>query len=151
MANERCRDLLEGGHSVLVGAVDAEGIPSCCRGVALASNDGLATATVYVPAATSHEIIANVATTRRVAVLVSHPISHNSVQFKGTTRGVRMAGESERMLIRERIDQFAAIIETLGLPPRITRSVVYWPAFAIDFDVVETFDQTPGPNAGAAL
>lgn len=151
MDSERLLSALAGGQSVLVGAVDATGVPSCCRGIAIASGDGLASATVYVPAATSYDIVANVATTRRIAVVVSHPITHSSLQIKGTTRGVRMPDEEEITFVRTRMDEFAAVLERIGLPRSITQRIACVPAFAIEVDVVEYFDQTPGPRAGEPL
>ncbi|HEX7153933.1 MAG TPA: pyridoxamine 5'-phosphate oxidase family protein [Thermoanaerobaculia bacterium] len=147
MFAERLRRSLAEGTSVLVGTVDADGVPACCRGVALIPKDD-DTVTVYLPVATAQETVANVATTRRLAVCISHPIDHTTTQLKGVTRGVRIAGEHERELVTRSLEKFADILDEIGLPRRITRSVTHWPAFAIDMSVEETFDQTPGPKAG---
>jgi hypothetical protein len=126
-------------------------MPSACRGVAVTSRDNLASLTVYVPVATSRETIANIATTGKIAVAVTHIGDHSSVQFKGTTRDVRLAGAAEEKMLIERIEAFADALNTVGLPRRITRNMAHWPAFAIEVEVLETFEQTPGPNAGSAL
>jgi hypothetical protein len=131
MAQETLRRFAGGGVSVLVGTVDADGIPTCCRGIAIAMRDDFELLTVYIPAATGQETVANLATTRRVAVSCTHPLSHDSVQIKGLTRGVRL--------------------EEIGLPRHVSRSMAHWPAFAIDVSVEQVFDQTPGPKAGAAI
>lgn len=151
MNEQTLRRCVETGLSILVGSVDAEGMPSCCRGIALTSDDDLANLTVFVPVATSQSIIADVATTHRVAVLASHPIDHRSVQFKGTATNVRLARASEAALIRSRLAEFAAILQLIGLPERITMSIAHWPAYAIELTVAEVFDQTPGPVAGTAI
>ena len=151
MDPERAQRCLEGGTSVLVGSVDATGAPAACRAVAIASKDNLATLTVYVPVATSRETISNVATTKRIAVGVTHIPDHTSVQFKGTAREVRLANDSEEKMLSERIEQFADALNVIGLPRRITRNMAHWPAFAIEVQIEETFEQTPGPNAGVAL
>lgn len=137
--------------SVYVGTVDAEGFPSVCRAVAVSAKDDLSTVTVYVPVATGQESIANIATTRRVAVGCTYPLDNTSIQLKGTTAGVRMAREDERALLEERIEQFAATLDLVGLPPHITRKLAHWPAFAVELTVEEIFDQTPGPRAGSPL
>lgn len=151
MLEGRLLQFVQGGISVLVGTVDGEGIPACCRAVALAPRDPAGVLTVYVPVATGAETVANVATTRRIAVACSHPIDHSSVQFKGTTREVRLAQPSEEALVRERLDQFGDVLAGIGLPKAVTGAITHWPSFAIDVVVEEIFNQTPGPHAGEPL
>ena len=142
---------MTGGVSVLVGTVDADGVPACCRGIAIALKDDHESVTIYVPAATAGETVANVATTRRVAVSCAHPLSHQTVQIKGVTRGVRLAPASDEAFVRTRLDEFAAVLDEIGLPRRVTKSIAHWPAFAIDVSVEQVFDQTPGPKAGTLV
>jgi len=151
MSDQRIRRCLDNNVAILVGSVDVQGEPSCCRALALTSNDDLATVTVFVPLATSRETIANVATTRRLAVVATHPIDHCSIQLKGIAGTARLARQDEAPLVRKGFSGFTDILETLRFPPRVIRSVTAWPAFAIDMRVEEIFDQTPGPKAGARL
>ncbi|HVR41194.1 MAG TPA: hypothetical protein VMU84_19020 [Thermoanaerobaculia bacterium] len=151
MTSERARAATLWGRSLLVGTVDAKGIPACCRAVGVRSNDDLATITVFVPVATSRDVIANIASTRRIAVVTSFPPDHVSVQLKGTTTGVRLAADDDEAFTRGCVDAFAEILHDLGIPRRIVRSFNHWPAFAIDMTVDEVFEQTPGPKAGTAL
>jgi hypothetical protein len=151
MTTDKVRRCVDHGLSVLVGAVSANGMPSCCRGIAITSGDDLATLTVYLPVATSHALVADVATTRRVAVYASHPIDHGSVQFKGTTTTVRLARPDEAPLIQARLGEYADLLELIGLPRDVTMSVNHWPAYALEVSVAEIFDQTPGPAAGVAI
>jgi hypothetical protein len=151
MPYERVQRCLQGGVSVLVGSVNSEGVPACCRGIAIRSDDELTTLTLYVPSATSQQVIANVATTRRVAVVASEPISHWTTQIKGTTTNVRVATEAEREFIRTRLHEFAEVLAQIGLPKKITKGANFWPAFAIELTIHEIFDQTPGPRAGVAI
>ena len=142
---DRC---LEGGTSILLSTVDPRGVPACCRAIAVNSGDGFRSMTVYVPVATSREIIANVASTKRLAISVSHPLDYDTVQLKGTTTGVRLANDDEQALVEKRLDEFADVLSEIGLPRKITRSITHWPAFAIEMNVEQVFDQTPGPKAG---
>jgi len=148
MSLDRLQKCVERGMSVLVGTVDSDGVPSCCRGIALATKDNFDTVTVYVPAATSQETLANVATTRRVAIVSTEPLSHDSVQIKGVTRGVRIAPAEDRAFVLDRLEGFADVLLDFGLPRRVTLSMAHWPAFAIDVSVEQVFEQTPGPKAG---
>lgn len=148
---DRVRRSLEGGTTVLVGSVSPHGVPSCCRGIAVVSDDNMATLRVYVPIAVSQDTIANIATTRRVAVSVTHPLDHASVQLKGTTRTARLADASEASFVASRLDEMSHVLDSIGIPRHITRTMTYWPAYAIEFDVEEIYEQTPGPNAGSRL
>jgi hypothetical protein len=151
MSNERLQKCIGPGIALFIGTVDADGIPSCCRAIALTTKDDFDTLTIYVPAATSQETMANVATTRRAAIVCVEPRSHDSVQIKGVTRGVRLAPPEDKAFVIARLEDFADALDELGLPKRLTRSVAHWPAFAIDVSVEQVFDQTPGPKAGAQL
>ena len=106
--NERLRKCVEPGVSVIVGSVDAEGNPSCCRAVGLRTEDGLATVTVFVPKATSQDTIANVASTRRLAIVTTHPISHCATQLKGIVEQTRLARDDEEPFIVEHFGDSAA-------------------------------------------
>jgi hypothetical protein len=143
--------VLEPGTTVVMASVDAQKVPSCCRAIAVASTGDDATLTVYVPLATSHDVLRNIATTRRVAITVTAPLTHTSTQLKGTTVDVRLAREDEAAFVHARRDAMAETLDALGLPRRVTGNVSCWPAFAVTARIDEMFDQTPGPNAGAPL
>ena len=151
VATTRVHRCLEPGLSLLIGTVDAQGVPATCRAVAVSSDDDLETLTVYVPVATSHTAIQNLATTKRLAVAATHPFTNCATQIKGISIDARLATEAEAAFVRARVDAFADVLESLGVPRRLTRSVAHWPAFAIRIRVEQVFDQTPGPNAGSRL
>ena len=148
---ERLLKGLEPGVSVIVGSVDSQGNPSCCRAVGLRSDDELATATVFVPVATSKETIANVASTRRIAIVTTHPISHCATQLKGIVEQTRLARDDEEEFVVGHLGGFGGVLNTIGYPLRLTRSIVHWPAFALDIRVEEIYEQSPGPKAGTRL
>jgi hypothetical protein len=151
MADARIRRCTDPGTSVLIGTVDANGAPATCRGIALVSADGCATATVYAPMATSQQTIANLAATGRLAVVACHPIDHCATQLKGHSRAVRLATDEEGAFVRRRLEEFADVLDQIGTPRRVTRRLAHWPAFAIEMQVDEIYDQTPGPKAGARM
>jgi hypothetical protein len=148
---KRVRRCLEGGTTVLVGTVDARGIPSCCRASAITTHDDLKTVAIYLPIATSQQTIKDIATTHRVAVAATQVIEHVSIQLKGTANTARLARDDEAAFVEDRFKAFAEVLYRIGMPRRLTRSLVHWPAFVVDMRVEEIFDQTPGPNAGARL
>src|SRR5262252_9895582 len=116
MSDTRMMKCLEGGTSILVGAVDERGQPACCRAIALTSNDDLASVTAYIPVATSRAVIASIAMTGRMAVVVSEPIGHRSTQLKGTIGTTRLARDDERALVRQRLEQLGDVLNVIGVP-----------------------------------
>jgi hypothetical protein len=151
MSSERIQHCLLPGRSILVGSVDPRGVPSCCRGIAIASADDLQTLTVYVPVATSQDTMRNVGLTRRLAVAASNPVDNCSTQLKGSATDARLAREDERDVVRRSLDAFTDALDRIGVPRRLTNSVAHWPAFAITMRVEEIYEQTPGPQAGTRL
>ena len=148
---ERVPRALEAGRTVLVGTADARNNPSCCRAVALASSDELATATVYIPMAASQQVIQDLATSKRIAVSATHPLDHCSIQLKGTAIDVRLARDEEATFLKTRIEAIAEVLNIVGVPARVVRGSAYWPAFAVTLRVEEIFEQTPGPHAGSRV
>lgn len=152
MFDERIlRVAVDGGTSVLVGSADANAVPACCRGIAVSTDRALSRATVYVPVATSRDVVANAATTKKLAVMITRVVEHVGVQLKGTVETIRLAADDEAPFVRGRLNEFADILDEIGLPRRVFRSVAHWPAFAIEVTVEEVFDQTPGPRAGESI
>jgi hypothetical protein len=151
MLNPRLRRCLDGGTSVLVGTVDSQGMPSCCRAIAIKTDDDLKTATVYVPMATSQRILLDIATTHRLAVVATLIVEHVSVQLKGTAINARLARDDEATFVEDRLQMFEDVLHGVGVPRRLTRSIAHWPVFIVDMRVEEVFEQTPGPNAGTRL
>ncbi|HET9468469.1 MAG TPA: hypothetical protein VFO48_08660 [Vicinamibacterales bacterium] len=149
--NERLAKCVEPGVSVIVGSVDADGNPSCCRAVGLRTDDGLATVTVFVPMATSKDTMGNVSATRRLAVVTTHPISHCATQLKGIVERTRPARDDEEPFVVNHLGGFGGVLNTIGYPLRVTRSVAHWPAYALEMRVDEIYEQSPGPKAGTRL
>jgi hypothetical protein len=145
---ERAHRCLAPGLSVVVGSVDAQNVPTCCRAIAISSADDLATATVYLPVAAGQATIQNVATTKRLAITASNPPDHRTTQLKGTTIEARLARDDEHPFLRGRLEAFVDVLDKFGFPRGLARRLAYWPAFAVTIRVEEIFEQTPGPQAG---
>jgi hypothetical protein len=151
MTQPQFRSPAQRGMSLFAGAVGIDGFPVGCRAVALTADDDLSRITVYVPMATSSDLVAGVAATKRLAVVATYPRDHFSIQLKGLATGVRLAADHERELIRDAVEGFAEVLHAIGQPLRVVRAMNHWPAFAIDLAVDAIFDQTPGPQAGKAI
>jgi hypothetical protein len=84
-------------------------------------------------------------------VAASRPADHATVQFKGSTVGVRLAREEEAALLRSRLDEFGSYLLMIGVPASLLARINHWPAYAVEMTVEQAFDQTPGSNAGERL
>src|SRR3569832_108894 len=89
------RTPIDEGMAVFVGTVSPDGRPAGCRAIAVTSPDQLKTVTVYVPMATSRDVVSNVAATKRLAIVGTFPPDHSTMQLKGTTTAVRLATDDE--------------------------------------------------------
>jgi hypothetical protein len=151
MTSSRVHRCLEPGLSIIVGAVDAHGTPSCCRSYAIRSEDDLQTLTIYLPVATSHDAIRSLAVTKRLAVAATLMMESSATQLKGTTIETRLARDDEAAFVDGRQEAFAEKLVEIGVPRRLARTAAHWPAFAVTIRVEEIYEQTPGPKAGTRL
>src|SRR4051795_790763 len=127
------------GMSLYAGSVSSDGVPAGCRAVALRTNRELTEITVYLPMGTSQDVLANIAATKRMAVVATYPPDHFAVQLKGTTTAVRLATDDESEFVHARMESFADVLHAIGIPRRVTSSINSWPAFAVEMKVDELF------------
>jgi hypothetical protein len=139
------------GLSFIVGTADAGGMPSSCRGFGARVEDDARAMTVWVPVGTGQAVIANLPANPWVAMVICEPLSHETIQVKGSSSSFRLGTPDEEELVRRQMDLFARTLGEIGLPGRIASRINRWPAFAISFAIDRVFDQTPGPKAGSQM
>jgi hypothetical protein len=145
------KDFIEAGLSMLVGTRDARLVPDSLRPVGARVEKGGREVTVFLPVATSRTSMANLADNGRVALCVSRPADHRTVQFKGRVVASGPASDEDRAVVERHRAGFAQTLAFVGVPPRLTLRISHWPAFAVRFRVDSIFDQTPGPGAGCEI
>ncbi len=139
--------LLEGLVAVTVASRDAFLVPSCAHAVgAVVSGPGRLT--VYVPEATGEDVLWDLAASGAVAVVLDRPTTHRSVQVKGRCVEIRPASESERGAVERCVEAFRQQVEGAGVAPAAARRLHGWPCRAVTLEVLDVFEQTPGPRAG---
>lgn len=143
--------LLEGLVAVHVATRDAALVPDEVMGVAVLLDAGGRRLTVYLPVATSETSLANLHENGAIAVVLSQPLTHRTVQLKGRAEEIRPAREDEREGVLRFAAAFDAEVETIGLPPAVVRRRTKWPCHAVTFAVSGAWEQTPGPRAGQPL
>lgn len=142
---------LEGLAAIHVATRDAALVADeVMASAAVLSEDG-GTLTVYLPDATSATSLANLRGNGAIAVVLSEPLTHRTVQLKGSADGIRPAREEEREAVLRHAASFDAQVEAIGLPPAVVRRRAKWPCHAVTFAIAGAWEQTPGPHAGEPL
>lgn len=142
---------LESGVSIGIATRDADGMPETTRAVGARVHEDRRHLAIFVPAATSADALSNLIRHDRVAAVFSRPTDHRTIQIKGRRVALREAADAERERIEAYLPLLADGLCTVGLPPRLTRRLSHWPAWAIELQVDSIFEATPGPGAGAAF
>lgn len=143
---------MQQGVSILIASTDGAERPCVCRasGCRL-REDGRVL--VFLAAARGRRVLDAVGVSSTVAVVISEPPTHRTIQIKGTDATVVAAADSGAV-IDEYADRFAATLTALGYSDRMARELVGVEpeqARAVLFTPTAVFDQTPGPGAGAAV
>jgi hypothetical protein len=141
----------EGGKSMTVATADGTGLPTACRAVGMRLDADGRGVVVYLPLATAPKSIANIATNGRIAICVSDVIDHSTLQLKGMRRAVRVACPDEAAVVTRWLHAFTDQLDRIGMPKCVTLGLSHWPAFAIEVDIDELYEQTPGPRAGVLV
>ena len=144
-------ELMESPCSLIVGTVDAGGLPDATRGWGLEVLDG-GTKVRLLLSSNAKATMANLRSTGRIAVTATDFVTMRSVQVKGAALTVEEATDADRA----RFDTFwAACARTLheidGTPVATITRMVPSGVFACVMTVDDLFDQTPGPEAGTRL
>jgi len=108
---------------------------------------------VYVSATQAAEFLANIRNNKLISVTFSLPLSHRTLQFKGSDARVDSIQPSERVLMQSYADALAESFRPLGFLDDFARALLSSPSdeVAVEFSPTDVFSQTPGPNAGARL
>ena len=92
---------------------------------------------------------ANVVPGARVGLLVSDITTYESIQWKGTvTVGPSPRTAGDLALTHAHLDTFAIGLETIGMANDLMRRLCSLDTVAIEVEVDEEYDQTPGAGAG---
>jgi hypothetical protein len=107
--------------------------------------------TVLVPVASAAPCVRDLAENGLYALVFSRPTDHRSIQLKGSMLSIAEADESYRPELDRYLATYGGELELIGIPASIIRRLTTWPCWAIELEVREIFEQTPGPGAGARI
>jgi hypothetical protein len=154
MLDERSIELLESGCGLVVGLVAPDGRPVATRGWGLDLAEGCERARVLLGAASFEAVGYGPAgcVGRWVAATGSNVLSLASAQLKGPIAAVDPASPADHERMARYCHAFfddVAVVD--AIPRRLMERLVPTEIVVCTFEVVEAFDQTPGPGAGARL
>lgn len=88
-----------------------------------------------------------------IAVAITRPSSHETLQIKGTVTGIAPVSDAERAVMAAYRDSFVAEIMPLGYRAEFADAVIPFgeDCLAVTFLPSAVYDQTPGPKAGDKL
>ena len=146
--------LMVKGVSVIVSAAGLDLHPSLMRAMGSAVAPDGSCITVYLSRSQSVQLLQDISSTRRLAVVFSQPHSHRSVQLKGTLLEIRPADLSDQQALEHYLASMVQELSLIGYGPEFARAMfgcAIDDLVAVRFTPLQAFDQTPGPHAGTAL
>jgi hypothetical protein len=146
--------LLESGSAHIVGFVTAAGAPLAGRGWGLTlsgtGTSGRALVNAHDVEQLGHPWSEVVGTW--IAVTGADVLTLRSAQIKGPVTALEVATDDDWATCARFCDQFFDDVEVVDSIPRwMMERLVPEALVAVEFQVVEAYDQTPGPGAGGAL
>jgi hypothetical protein len=151
MIDQQLAAFLQEGVGIHIGTRNAALQPNGTRALAVSVDDEGVHVVVYVAETAAARILPDLEANGQIAVGFGRPIDDRACQVKGVFIGARAATEAERPAVSAQWNGFLGSLEQIGIPRAATKSWVTWPAVAIRFRVNALFNQTPGPDAGAAI
>jgi predicted pyridoxine 5'-phosphate oxidase superfamily flavin-nucleotide-binding protein len=141
--------LLESDAVLVVGTVDADGVPDATYAWYLRVVDDVTPEIRLLYPVGASRTAANLATTGRIAATVTDVATLASAQVKGRVTGTTPVTAADERAADRRFDALARRIhEVDGTALDVIERSRPGPLRAVTFRVEEVYDQTPGPDAG---
>lgn len=146
---------VSGQMSMHVAACDAQGFPTLVRGVGYRVDPAQpARLRVLMPQPQAEPVLRALAANGRIAVVLSEPASHRTVQLKGSDARIEAAEPADVALLAPYVEAMVAHLRPFDTPEPFMRALLACSAGELavaSFSPAEVFGQTPGPQAGARL
>lgn len=141
--------------TVQVAARDERNIPTVMRGVGCRLTADRQRIDIFLRARQCPDLIANLRQNQMIAVTITRPSTHQSIQFKGSNAIFRTPETGDRAVVEAHAAAFLHELLELGYPRELMATALL-PGWTDDILVVSftpdaVFEQTPGRNAGQQL
>jgi hypothetical protein len=151
MIDNELAAFLEEGVGIHIGTRNEALQPNGARAIAVRVEAGGGYLVVYVARVAAARIVPDLESNGQAAVGFGRPVDDRACQVKGVFVSMREATDDEKPAVLAQWDGFLGSLEKIGVPRAATRTWVTWPAVAIRLRATALFNQTPGPDAGAAI
>jgi hypothetical protein len=153
LLNEANAAFIQRYTSMNVAGRDAHKRPTLARGLGIRVSPDRRTLTVFLSETHSSQVLRCLRENGAIAVAVTWPRTHETLQFKGRVGEIVPLSIDDRETMAAYQESFAEELETLGYRPEFTRQLLAGSesSVAVVFEPVEIFNQTPGPKAGEKL
>jgi hypothetical protein len=145
------RSLLRAGPAVIVATSDERLRPQVSRGWGPELEPGGTVLVMCVAAAAGSPMHANLERGGTIAATFSAPTTYRSVQLKGPVLTVGEPVAEQLSRVDEHLAAFVEQVAQVGLPPSRAPRLREPALLAVQMEIRERYDQTPGPKAGSPL
>lgn len=142
---------LESGLSIVLASRDDDLQPDGAVAWAARVHEGGERLTVYLHELAAAEMLRNLERHPALALDFDLPTSHRACQVKGNFVALRPAREDERGTVEAQVEGFVSDLEKIGIPRESGPEWPVWPCMALEVEVDQLFEQTPGPGTGGPL
>ena len=142
------------GVSVIVSSCSHDLTPSVMRAVGSLVSPAGDRITVFLNRGQSDQVLRDVASTGRVAVVFSEPHSHRTVQVKSAHARLREVTPDEAPALQRYLRAMQGELDRVGFSAEFAAAMLAHrldDLSAIEFSPEHAYDQTPGPHAGQPL
>lgn len=148
--DDNLKTFIESGVATIVGTGDESGRPTVAFGWA----PRVAGPTIFeffLDTARADATLSNLRANGRIAVTLAHPVSYQSVQFKGRFIEAGETTQADTAWVQQQREAFVTTTSLIGDPPGVIQKMWMEDTIRVAFAVERAFDQTPGPEAGRPL
>lgn len=141
-------------QSMHVATASPHGRPSLVRGYGCAVSPDGGLVTVLVDRLQAQPLIRDIELTRKIAVVWSDPISHKTIQLKGSDARLSSPDPSLLALLPVYRQGFIRKLAHYDIPEHFCHALSFCDSeqlVAFSFSPGSAFEQSPGQNAGKAL
>jgi hypothetical protein len=109
---------------------------------------------IFIYQGTGAQSIKNLQSNKLVSFSITNAFNFESYQIKGRLLELRPASNEEEQFMADYIQEISKMVAALGLPYAegvVVAQTKYQPAWSIEFEIDQIFDQTPKIGTGKLL
>jgi len=144
---------IQGPVSVIVASRNADLVADVVRGCGCRVSRDRRQVTVLIEPGRASTLVDDVAANGMIAVVLSQPSTHKTIQLKGTDARLVPVTAADRAAAQQHLRDWSEDLGRIGYAAAFAAALHggAGPLAAIRFTPTATFQQTPGPDAGQPL